>query len=318
MSARRYVSPLRYPGGKARMAPYLAQVVAAQWGPMDVEVWIEPFAGGAGAGLTLLDRDAVGEVWLCEANPALAALWRTLIGDAAGFASRVAALTPTLGLYQDSAALVAAVQHGQSVPDEDAALAAFVVNRCSRSGIVAPNVGPIGGKTQSGRWTVQSRFDPSRLAERIRDLAPLLERVRFLGADAIDYITDLDGSVGIEDEVLLFVDPPYVREGNRLYAHGMTMSDHQRLADALNACPARWALTYDDEPVVADVLYPQRRVVEFDIAHTANRSRIDREHLVLSPNLDEPHGDPQVLPTGQARWVREADGDWGAAWAAAG
>jgi len=40
MSKRRYVSPLRYPGGKAAMAPWLADMFADQGGLMDVEVWM--------------------------------------------------------------------------------------------------------------------------------------------------------------------------------------------------------------------------------------------------------------------------------------
>lgn len=310
MTHRRYVSPLRYPGGKARMAPFLADTFDSQWSLLDVEVWIEPFAGGLGAGLTLLDRDQVGEVWFCEANPALAAMWRALITDPHEFAARVAATTPTQGTYEAAREVVAAVHAGQAIDDTVAGLAAFVINRCSRSGIVTPAAGPIGGKTQSGRWTIASRFDPDRLADRVRALAPLTHRLRYYGADGIRAVAALDGTAGIEDEVMLFVDPPYVREGNRLYANGMTTGDHQGLADALNRTPARWVLTYDDEPVVVDVLYPGRRVVEFDIAHTANTSRIDREYAVLSANLHLPVGDLRLLPTGGARWVRDTDAQW--------
>src|SRR5690625_5109627 len=53
-AARRYLSPLRYPGGKARMASALGDLFDRQVSMLDIEVWIEPFAGGAGAGLTLL------------------------------------------------------------------------------------------------------------------------------------------------------------------------------------------------------------------------------------------------------------------------
>jgi hypothetical protein len=39
---RRWISPLRYPGGKGRMSAYLAELFEAQIGPMDVEVFVEP------------------------------------------------------------------------------------------------------------------------------------------------------------------------------------------------------------------------------------------------------------------------------------
>ena len=55
MPSPRWVRPLRYPGGKARMADALAEVFLSQFGLLNVEVWVEPFAGGAGAGLHLLE-----------------------------------------------------------------------------------------------------------------------------------------------------------------------------------------------------------------------------------------------------------------------
>lgn len=89
MSSVRWLSPLRYPGGKGRMASTLAEVFQGQFGLLDVEVWVEPFAGGAGAGLHLLERGVVEEVWLTEKNRALAAFWRTVVGGGDELAARV-------------------------------------------------------------------------------------------------------------------------------------------------------------------------------------------------------------------------------------
>ena len=151
-AARRYVSPLRYPGGKARMAPFLADMFAEQVSEMDVEVWLEPFAGGAGAGLTLLDADAVCEVWLTEKNPAIAALWRTILTDGELLAAKVEATAPDLPLWERSREIVAAAAAGQrDLDDAELRFAALVINRCSRSGMVTARVGPIGGKSQDGR-----------------------------------------------------------------------------------------------------------------------------------------------------------------------
>jgi DNA adenine methylase len=300
-AARRYISPLRYPGGKARMAPFLGEMFAQQVAAMDVEIWLEPFAGGAGAGLSMLEADAVGEVWLTEKNPAIAAMWRAVLGEGEALAARVETTAPDMALWGWARETVAAAGE-QEVPDLDLGFAALVINRCSRSGIVTSRVGPIGGKSQDGRWTLASRWNGAALAERIRHLATLRRSIRFTEGDAICAIADLDGS-GIEDEVLAFVDPPYIREGNRLYAHGMSELDHRRLAGALNASPARWMLTYDDEPSVAEALYPQRRVLAYRISNTANRQRIATEYAVFSGNLLLPSA-PELLPGADTEWVR--------------
>ncbi|QAY64305.1 hypothetical protein ET495_15060 [Xylanimonas allomyrinae] len=74
----------------------------------------------------------------------------------------------------------------------------------------------------------------------------------------------------------------------------MTPADHQRLADVLNATPARWMLTYDNEPAVRD-LYPDRRVVAYEIPNSANRARLAVEYAVFSDDVSLP-ADLMLLP----------------------
>lgn len=295
----RYISPLRYPGGKARMARGLGQILARQTSELGVEVWYEPFAGGAGAALTMLDRGLVGEAWLVEKNPALAALWRTILTDGERLARQVERTRADLATWDWAGAEVA------EPTGDDLALAraALVLNRCSRSGIVAPGVGPIGGRAQTGPYTLDARFNAPALADRIRHIAQM-PGLRFTEGDAVEHVTSLTGS-GIEDEVMIFLDPPYVREGNRLYACGMDEAGHQALADALNACPAPWLLTYDDHPSIAETLYPQRRVVAYEMGGGAARARTAVEHAVLSDNLDVDTQAPALLPGGRSWWLRE-------------
>lgn len=285
------------------MASWLGELFAQQVSTMDVEVWVEPFAGGAGASLTLLDRDAVSEVWLVDANPAIAAFWMSVVGDGERFAARVEVTVPTLELWASAREAIAAAAAGESVDTFELGWAAFIVNRCSRSGIVAPRAGVMGGRAQTGRWTVGSRFTADALAQRIRHVYSMRSRLRVHHGDGIAFIAEADAA-GVGEELLLFVDPPYLREGNRLYANGFGEAEHQRLADALNGTAARWVLTYDDEPAVPDRFYPERRVLAYDIRNTAGRARVAREFAVFSDNLDvRALGAPVV---GRATsWVRE-------------
>lgn len=284
------------------MAPWLERVFDLQVGMLDVEVWLEPFAGGAGAALTLLDRDVVGEAWIVDANPGIHAFWATVTTDGEALAARVKRTRPTMALYDACRDVLA---HPAEVGTAELGYAAFIVNRCSRSGIVALTSGPMGGRQGAGKWAIDGRFTAEALAERIRHVSSLSGRLRVFHGDGIAFLEDLDGSAGVESEILAFVDPPYVREGNRLYANGMTAADHQRLADALNGCAARWILTYDDEPVIPETLYPERRVLAYDIRNTANRARVAREYAVFSDDLILPAGlDP--LSYGGSTWVRAA------------
>lgn len=279
------------------MAGWLTTVFNHLYGPMDVEVWIEPFGGGAGAALMALETHQVPEAWIVEANPALAAFWTTIMADGGQLAARVEKTAPSLELFYESREIVSAAQAGETTMDRaDLGYAAFILNRCSRSGMVLGNVGPIGGKHQAGQYTIGSRFHGARLAERLRAVSAFGQRFRVFNGDGIDYIEGLDGS-GIEHEAFLFVDPPYLDVGNRLYAHGMHPEGHIRLAAALSACPAPWVLTYDAHPQVLE-LYPDCEVYEFQIPHTANQQTVGTEYLVPSGGL----ATPGLHPLGKGQW----------------
>ena len=133
----RWLSPLRFPGGKPH-GGRVGRGIRGQFGQLDVEVWIEPFAGGAGAGLHLLDRGVVDEIWLTERNPALAAFWRTVTTHHDELAARIRACRTDMGTWHAARELVAAQEDGTEVADLDLASAALVINLRSRSGMVKP------------------------------------------------------------------------------------------------------------------------------------------------------------------------------------
>ena len=53
-------SPLRYPGGKSRLAPFISLLI--QKSKIETPIYVEPFAGGAGVALSLLLNSAVDEI----------------------------------------------------------------------------------------------------------------------------------------------------------------------------------------------------------------------------------------------------------------
>lgn len=273
----RYLSPLRYPGGKTHMAPYLAEIFHAMPSIMDIELWVEPFGGGAGAALKALRDHNVPEAWIVEHNPALAAFWTYTVSHPEDMARWVETYTPTLHDYYRCQHLVAAALDGNQRPTDELARAAFIVNRCSRSGMIMPGVGPMGGKHQNGTTRLTDRWNPHGLAQRFRALIPLASSITVYHCDGISLVEELPES-GIVDEVFIFADPPYIGVGNDLYARGMDTNLHQRLAAALRRLN-NWVLTYDAHP---DVLayYAGESIYEFDIPHTAGSSRIGKEYLV--------------------------------------
>lgn len=257
------------------MAGSLAELFwAADSGP---EVWFEPFAGGAGAGLTALVDHDVPELWLADSSPALGAFWRTVLANGERFAQWVETFEPTIETFYAAREAV----HDACVDEFRLAQAAFLLNRCSRSGMIRSDVGPIGGRSQMGRWKLDCRWNAPALAERIRAVNRLRDRITFLDGDAETLLEDLPKS-GFSNEVFVFADPPHVEQGRRLYAMGAL--DHERFRDAVAALDGPWAMTYDDVPLVHS-LYQSFDRFTVDMQHSAGASKLGREALVVSADM---------------------------------
>src|SRR6266481_1206815 len=78
-------SLLRYPGGKQWFAEILRRNVEASGN----RVLIEPFAGGASAGISLLLSKTIDTLILVELDARVSAFWNAVLDDP-GFADRVA------------------------------------------------------------------------------------------------------------------------------------------------------------------------------------------------------------------------------------
>ena len=62
-----FYSPLRYPGGKGKLAPFIATMIEIHGHRGGT--YIEPFAGGAAVALELLEKGIVRYLFFLESNP---------------------------------------------------------------------------------------------------------------------------------------------------------------------------------------------------------------------------------------------------------
>ena len=66
MYSNKLYTPLRYPGGKARFAPLITEVISAN--NLTGGHYLEPYAGGAGVALSLLVDGVVEHVHINDAD----------------------------------------------------------------------------------------------------------------------------------------------------------------------------------------------------------------------------------------------------------
>ncbi|WP_263120725.1 DNA adenine methylase [Cellulomonas fimi] len=288
----RYISPLRYPGGKARLAPFVATLLDRQR-PRPT-AYAEPFAGGAGAALHLLVAEEVDEIYINDLNPGVAAFWRAAVTQPSDLCAKVLDAPVDLEAWHE-ARRVYALGTGT---DLDLGFATFFLNRCNRSGIL--NARPIGGLEQTGNWKIDARYNRDALAERIERIGRYSSRIHVSEQDARDFLVELEAS-DAGARTLVYVDPPYLGQGENLYLDSLSSEDHKQLAGHLTTSSLRWFLTYDADPRIPEQLYPGLPCVEFDIAHTAQVQHVGTEYAVFSPRLQNVPG--RLLRNGETRAV---------------
>lgn len=287
----RFISPLRYPGGKAKLAPYFSRIIDAQGSP--VTQYAEPFAGGAGAGLHLLHSGKIKTLHINDINPGIAAFWRSVFFNTEAFIEEIICARVDIDSWHKARSVY---ESPEGRPDLELGFATFFLNRTNRSGILTAR--PIGGLEQTGQWKIDARFNKEDLSARVRLLGGFASQVHVTQMDAYDFLWSIEP---FGDELLAYVDPPYLVQGDDLYLHAYTETAHVSLAAQLAEIRLPWVLTYDSDPRISDVLYSEQRCAEFGISHTAQIQHVGKEYVVFSKNLVVP--DMRITSRSVASWL---------------
>ncbi len=272
---RRVLSPLRYPGGKRRLAPYVAAALAENY--LRPALFVEPYAGGASVALELLDFDLVDRVVLADGDPMVSAFWETTFNDNDWLCDRVADITLDLKTWRR-------MKHTNFTTRRNLALACLYLNRTSFNGSLHPTAGPIGGAAQISDYPVGCRFPRDRLISRLRACAELKDRVDVLEAqDGMKTLRDTRERARRENtSVFYYLDPPFWTKSSRLYRKSFNEPDHERLADALNWVTDKFLLSYDAAPEVVDLYSGHRNitVTGIDLLYTGTARSAGREIVI--------------------------------------
>jgi DNA adenine methylase len=267
-------SPLRYPGGKAKLANFLIKVL--QSNGLREPHYVEPYAGGAGAALRLLFEEYVEAITINDADRRVRCFWTAVTTQNDAF----------LGMLDDVEVSVdewrrqRAVYDNQDVEDElELGFATFFLNRTTRSGIIH-NGGPIGGFDQAGNYKIDARFNRPQLARRIQRVGIYADRIDVSGEDGLLLLQTLNQDVVGARNTLVYLDPPYYAKGAELYLNRFTHIQHRQLAEYLSTPKAfPWVMTYDNVPQIRE-LYAAFPQLCFNLSYSAYERRAGKELLV--------------------------------------
>lgn len=274
---RLMASPLRYPGGKGLLYTTLKELIRAN--RLITGTYVEPYAGGAGAGIALLVSGQVRRIVINDLDPALYAFWRSVVKSPDEFAERTRQAKLTVNEWKRQKAIYRSADRYDYL---NLGFATFYLNRTNRSGVL--NGGPIGGLDQSGPYKIDARFRKESLLERLRVIALHSSKIVVLRRDGRSVIEQY----AKKDDVLIYADPPYFEKAGTLYMNSFTTSDHADLAKCLQSVrDKRWLLTYDNAPDVSE-LYPTLRRETFALGYSAHRVVKATEIMVFSDGLTVP------------------------------
>lgn len=269
-------SPLRYPGGKGKLARFMKEIVRSN-GLSDGR-YVEPYAGGAAVAWELLLTGVVRRVSINDISLPVFSFWHSVLNSTDELCSLIRNCPLTIEEWDRQKDVFRRPQESDCL---NLGFSFFFLNRTNRSGIL--NGGVIGGRDQTGKWKIDARFNKSDLISRIEKIASLRSRIEVTNLDAVEFIETNAKRFG--KKTLLYIDPPYFEKGRFLYHDAYRVDDHATVAEAVKALKGmNWVVSYDDVRPIHD-LYENSPWLQYTLNYSARNITRGREVMFFSKNL---------------------------------
>jgi DNA adenine methylase len=269
-------TPLRYPGGKGKLTDFV-KLLMEQNELLDGH-YVEPYAGGAGVGITLLVHSYASRIYLNDLNASVFAFWKSVLEHTDELCAAINDTEVTMDEWHKQKLI-------QSNPCDHSTLelgfSTFFLNRTNRSGIILAGV--IGGKQQDGPWKLDARFTKTDLVKRVQKIAMFESRIRLSNLDASKFLAGLIPT--LQAKSLIYLDPPYYVKGSGLYENHYEHCDHVSIAKFVQSkIKTPWMVSYDYAPEIME-MYSSARAITYRISYSAQDRYKGAEAMFFSKKL---------------------------------
>lgn len=272
----RILSPLRYPGGKTPMSPFVNKLIKIN--NIKKPIYVEPFAGGAGIAIDLLLNKKVNSIIINDYDRAIYAIWYSILYYTNEFIELILNTKINIKEWRRQREIY---QNRQEVDLLQLGFAAFFLNRTNNSGIITG--GPIGGIDQSGKYKIDCRFNKVDLVKKISNIAKERDHISLYNLDAKIFIKKVLKRLDFEN-TFIFFDPPYYKQGKNLYTNYFSHDDHKELADLITGLDEfHWITTYDFEDAIFK-MYKKSKTKTYKLQYSARKVRREKEYLFHNNN----------------------------------
>jgi site-specific DNA-adenine methylase len=266
-------TPLRYPGGKSRACvkidPYFPDL-------RNYREFREPFLGGGSVAIHITKKYPSLDIWVNDLYEPLVNFWQQLQMFGPDLKDKLVNLKSTHSNPESAKELFLTSKekiNDQDLPSLDRAVAFYVVNKCSFSGL-----------TESSSFSEQASNNNFSLRgiEKLPAYSALIANWRITNY-SYDYLMDGDATA------FVYLDPPYDIKDN-LYGHKGSMHkrfDHDKFAaDCDFRYPMHQLISYNSDQLVKD-RFKNWNAAEFDLTYTMRsvgeymREQKGRKELLL-------------------------------------
>ena len=269
-------SPLRYPGGKGKLYPFVASVIKNAGN--ERRIYIEPFAGGAGVALSLLFNNDVDEIVINDYDKAIYSMWKAITTQTRRFLELLESTEVTVEEWKRQKKIY---EEQNSKYSLELGFATFFLNRVNRSGILS--AGPIGGFEQEGNYKIDVRFNKADLSKRIRKIAKYKKKIHVYNHDVRSFLTSYLPKY--MNRAFIYFDPPYFNKGKQLYKNFFTERDHKTIHDLIDQLQCPWMVTYDNTETIKTI-YANHTCWLFDLVYgVANSGKTSEVLFISNDNL---------------------------------
>jgi len=273
------LTPLRYPGGKTKYANLFIDIISIN--NLDNCTFVEVFAGGAGAAISLFLKGHVKSLILNDLDVAIYSFWKSVKEYPMELIKLIRSTRVSMAEWRRQKVI-----HDSKDMSDMLALgfSTFYLNRCNHSGILKAR--PIGGMNQNGIYKINSRYNKDTSIAKIEAIAECADSLEVFNLDGVNFLKLLKQQHP-NRKCLVYFDPPYYQKGPALYLNHFSHEDHKTLRDGILKCPFPWILSYDNHENIVDMYrHHDCRLYRNSIRHTIT-GNTKAEELIIS-KLDLP------------------------------
>jgi DNA adenine methylase len=272
----KFYSPLRYPGGKNKLAKFVALICEKN---NIAGHYVEPYAGGASVALFLLFNNYVKEITINDVDRSIYAFWHSILNRNEEFCDLIRKTKINIENWKR---LREIQKNKGKVSLFDLGFSTFFLNRTNVSGII--DGGVIGGLKQEGDYKMNCRFNKNELTSRIQRIAKYKRKIHLYNIDAMKLVKKLQKK-SKNSQTIFYFDPPYYLKGQSLYTNYYKHDDHRKIGEAIKKIKnSRWIISYDNVPEIKS-LYRGFKKIEYSFFYTAHKPKKGNEILFFDRNL---------------------------------